>query len=154
MIFSLVAATPTDCSSSRSQLSQFMGEIRKTAFADRVRTVALAGRSSLCINEELKKSCKTNDELNDRCLDLQRKGKDRCPYLPPPEEADKLETFRDHIFASVHTVDDLEDLGRSSKTCPYYGSRKAIRQAQLVAVPYQLVLVKETRQALGLDVQE
>lgn len=131
-----------------------MGEIRKTEFADRVRTVALAGRSNLCINDDLKKTCKSNDELNDRCLDLQKKGKDRCPYLPPPEEQDRLEAFRDQVFASVHTVDDLEELGRSSKTCPYYGSRKAIKQAQMVAVPYQLVLVKETREALGLNIKE
>lgn len=129
-----------------------MGEIRKTPYSERIRTTPLAGRANLCIHDELKKKCKSNDELNDRCLDLQKKGKERCPYMPPPEEQTKLESFRDEVFASVHTVEDLEDLGRGTKTCPYYGSRKAINQAQLIALPYQLVLVKETREALGLDV--
>lgn len=131
-----------------------MGEVRKTAFADRLRTVPLAGRANLCINDEVKSSSKTSEELNDRCLDLQKKGKEGCPHLPPPEDPTKLESFRDQIHATVHTVEDMEDLGRSSKTCPYYGSRKALNQAQLVALPYQMVLSQQTREAIGLDIRE
>ena len=60
-----------------------------------------------------------------------RTGARRCEYLPPSDEPEKLDEFRDNVFASVHTVEDMEDLGRSSKVCPYYGSRRAIRQAQV-----------------------
>lgn len=58
-------------------------------------------------------------------------GAQRCQFLPPSDEPEKLDEFRDNVFASVHTVEDMEDLGRSNKACPYYGSRRAIRQAQV-----------------------
>lgn len=36
--------------------------------------------------------------------------------------------------ATVHDIEDIEDLGRRTKTCPYYGSRKAVRAAEVVTV--------------------
>lgn len=94
-------------------------------------------------------------------LDLQRgadfgsldKGK-RCEYLPPIDEPERLEDFRDHAFSQVHSIEDLEDLGREMKTCPYYGSRKAIKQAQLVTLPYNLLLLKQARETLGISLTE
>lgn len=125
-----------------------MNEIRKTKHAS-LRAVPLSGRGNLCINDQLKNSCRSNEELNERCLDLQKKGTSsqhassrrcvigdrtgaqRCEFLPPSDEPEKLDEFRDNVFASVHTVEDMEDLGRANKVCPYYGSRRAIKQAQV-----------------------
>ena len=97
------------------------------------------------------------------CQSLTSTGKERCPYLPPHDEPAKLETFRDHALSQPSAIEDLEDLGRRLHTCtwasrsefdasgPYYGSRKAIRSAQLVAMPYQLLLSTTARDALGID---
>ena len=83
--------------------------------------------------------------------------------MPPYDEPAKLETFRDHALSQPSAIEDLEDLGRRLHTCtwtsrsdldasgPYYGSRKAIRSAQLVAMPYQLLLSTTARDALGID---
>lgn len=111
--------------------------------------------------------------LNDRCLDLQQAGAltsssreapsdrrtppdkaKRCEFLPPVDEVERLEDFRDHALSQVHSIDDLEDLGREMKICPYYGSRKAIKQAQLVTLPYNLLLKKQARDSFGINLEE
>ena len=115
-------------SRTHSQLSQFIGEIRKTPFAD-TRAIALGSRANLCINDDVKRAAKGTEDLNERCLDLQKKGarfsvvrthlagKERCPYLPPHDEPAKLETFRDHALSQPSAIEDLEDLGRRLHTC-------------------------------------
>ena len=59
------------------------------------------------------------------------KGKKRCPYLPPPEEETRMLDLRDHILATPRNIEDLLELGKELGTCPYYGSRRAIPQAQV-----------------------
>jgi chromosome transmission fidelity protein 1 len=50
-----------------------MGEIRKTAFST-ARTIPLSSRANLCINDDVKRASKGVEDLNERCLDLQKKG--------------------------------------------------------------------------------
>jgi chromosome transmission fidelity protein 1 len=113
-------------SRTHSQLSQFVAELRKTSFAqvdpvraapspsptsdgsipssgvDRpVRLIPLGSRQNLCINDDVrKKSGGSNEALGDLCVDLQKGGKDRCPYLPPMSEPAKLNAFRDKALVS------------------------------------------------------
>jgi chromosome transmission fidelity protein 1 len=37
------------------------------------------------------------------------------------------------------------------QACPYYAARKAAKEAQLVALPYNVLLHAKTREACGLD---
>ena len=60
------------------------------------------------------------------------KGKKRCPHLPPPEEETRMLDLRDHILAIPRDIEDLLELGKELGTCPYYGSRRAIPQAQVM----------------------
>lgn len=71
--------------------------------------------------------------------------------------------------ASPKDIEELATAGRNAQTCPYYGSRRAIPQAevsqlyhwcamrdlmlnlQLVTLPYNLLLQKSAREALGID---
>lgn len=39
-------------------------------------------------------------------------------------------------------------------TCPYFGSRKAVPQAELVVLPYNLLLSKTARETLGIELQD
>lgn len=48
---------------------------------------------------------------------------------------------------------DIEELVNTAKqinACPYYASRKASKEAQLVMLPYNTVLHKSTRDGVGL----
>lgn len=62
--------------------------------------------------------------------------------------------FRDQILASPKDIEDLAEAGRLVNTCPYFASRKAIPQAELVTLPYNLLLQKSAREALGIDLKD
>ncbi|GAA5845996.1 hypothetical protein JCM9279_004750 [Rhodotorula babjevae] len=166
-------------SRTHSQLSQFVAELRKTLFARSdvslalptptnstasspapeasrpVRIIPLGSRQTLCINDDVRrKSGGSNEAMGDLCAELQKGGKDRCEFLPPMTEPARLNDFRDKALASVHDIEDIEDLGRKTHTCPYYGSRKAVRAAEVVTLPYNMLMQKSAREALGISLKE
>ncbi|WVZ97068.1 hypothetical protein U9M48_042630 [Paspalum notatum var. saurae] len=61
-------------SRTHSQLSQFVGELKKTEFSRRIRTVCLGSRKNLCINKDVLKLGSAN-RINERCLELQKNNK-------------------------------------------------------------------------------
>ncbi|KAL8280650.1 hypothetical protein RQP46_006973 [Phenoliferia psychrophenolica] len=166
-------------SRTHSQLSQFVSEVRKTSFANPqvpstedtassstplstpptphpVRVIPLGSRQQLCINDEVRdKSRGSNEALGDLCLELQKGTgtEKRCKFLPPVAEPAKMNSFRDRALASVHDIEDIEDLGRKLHTCPYYGSRRAVRSAELVTLPYNMLMQKSAREALGISLK-
>lgn len=54
----------------------------------------------------------------------------------------------------MHDIEDIEDLGRRLNTCPYYGTRKAVRAAEFVTLPYNLLMNKVAREALNISLKE
>ncbi|GAA5942149.1 hypothetical protein JCM3775_007413, partial [Rhodotorula graminis] len=54
----------------------------------------------------------------------------------------------------VRDIEDIEDLGRKTHTCPYYGSRKAVRAAEVVTLPYNLLMQRSAREALGISLKD
>ncbi|GAA5960705.1 hypothetical protein JCM3765_007297 [Sporobolomyces pararoseus] len=173
-------------SRTHSQLSQFVAELRKTQFSQAaqpasdsakspptssdspveqrpIRLIPLGSRQNLCINDEVRKRSKGNNELlGDLCTDLQKGGgssstgakEKRCPYLLPMSEPTKLNQFRDQALASVRDIEDIEDLGRKLNTCPYYGTRRAVKAAEVVTLPYNMLMQKTAREALGISLKD
>ncbi|KDR82649.1 hypothetical protein GALMADRAFT_57427 [Galerina marginata CBS 339.88] len=156
-------------SRTHSQLSQVLPELSKLKLPSRpsitnhhrehdcnptptTRAVSLGSRKQLCINDELR--AKVHD-LDEACRELLgEKGGKRCKYLPQIGEEEKMLDFRDQILASAKDIEDLADAGRLAHTCPYFGSRRAIPQAELVTLPYNLLLQKSAREALGIDLKD
>ncbi|KAH0832205.1 putative DNA repair helicase [Lanmaoa asiatica] len=113
------------------------------------RNVSLGSRKQLCINEDVRSR---PGDLDEKCRELQDGHKERrCPHLPLPEDQARLLDLRDQILASPKDIEDLAIAGRNAQTCPYYGSRRAIPQAELVTLPYNLLLQRTAREALGID---
>lgn len=50
-------------------------------------------------------------------------------------------------------IEDLVDLGSRLGTCPYYGSRRLVPEADLIVLPYQSLLSKSARESLGLNLK-
>ncbi|CAM9799349.1 unnamed protein product, partial [Ectocarpus fasciculatus] len=61
-------------SRTHSQTSQFVNEVKKTAFAQGVRCASLGSRRTLCGNERVS-SLKTDGKMRDACLELQKNKK-------------------------------------------------------------------------------
>ncbi|WFD30427.1 RNA helicase [Malassezia sp. CBS 17886] len=153
-------------SRTHSQLSQTVGELKKTAFgsgsADRdpARTVCLGSRKQLCVNADVQRVGATlgAEAMNERCLELIESGtsKARCAYLPASDAAgrQRMAEFQDATLASVHDIEELVQLGRSMHVCPYFGARNAVREAELVLLPYNLLLHRDARESLQLVLDE
>ena len=69
-------------------------------------------------------------------------------YLTP------LQLLSEEALVSVRDIEDMAALGRQRHACPYYASRASIPLAQIVVLPYNLLLHKSTREAIGIDVKD
>ncbi|KAL5072678.1 hypothetical protein RYX36_011662 [Vicia faba] len=159
------------CSRTHSQLSQFVKELRRTVFADEMGVVSLGSRKNLCINKEVL-AIGNAAGVNERCLELQKKKKNDaskvknlklgtgahrtkassgCPML----KKHRLQReFRNEISQQGPLdIEDLANLGKTMGTCPYYGSRSLVQKVDLVVLPYQSLLSKSSREALGLNLK-
>lgn len=68
------------------------------------------------------------------------------------------QSLREHFKneAWEHDVLDIEDLvqlGSKIGTCPYYGSRDMVQEADIVVLPYQSLLLRSARESLGLNLK-
>ena len=55
------------------------------------------------------------------------------------------------MLSSPLEIEELVGLGKSVGACPYYASRAALKEAQLVVLPYTALLQESTRDSLGLN---
>ncbi|EST05055.1 ATP-dependent helicase, C-terminal [Kalmanozyma brasiliensis GHG001] len=155
-------------SRTHSQLSQFVAELKKTSFGQidvidaeawPIRTISLGSRKQMCINEEVQRIGRTrgSEAMNERCLELMKgkKGRTKCPSLPTFNQAGRAQIleFRDAAMSEVGDIEDLVELGKQTKTCPYFAARSSAKQAQLVTLPYNLLLQKDARSALGISLE-
>lgn len=135
-------------SRTHSQLSQFVHEIKKTIYAD-AKCVTLGSRKNLCINDHVLKLGNIS-HINDKCLDLQA-STCKCPFLQ--KESNQMDDFADAAHAVMKDIEELSILGRKTKTCSYYGSRHSVKGAEIICVPYNLLLQESAREAIGIRLE-
>ena len=147
------------CSRTHSQISQFVKEIKSTEFGQfkdsvRIRNAALASRRNLCVNDSVRfnsgdGSLRSAGAISERCLELKRSSEHDCPHF----DSGPQKLFRDTSLAEIHDVEDLARLGRKLGSCPYYGIRKSIPLAELVTVPYSMLLHSRMRKMLHIPLE-
>ncbi|KJE05212.1 chromosome transmission fidelity protein 1 [Cryptococcus gattii NT-10] len=148
-------------SRTHTQLRQLTSELLKTSFANYdpmpespsaeapshgVSLVPLGSRKQLCINEKVRALARKggDERMNEACLDMQKPAK--------TDEIMMLDA-RDMILTSVKDIEDIVAVGKKSCVCPYYATRKAVKQSQIVILPYNLLLQKNAREALGINLK-
>ncbi|RCI12699.1 hypothetical protein L249_0612 [Ophiocordyceps polyrhachis-furcata BCC 54312] len=155
-------------SRTHSQLSQFIAELRRPSFpsslpgtmaeerattSERVKLLPLSSRQRLCINPAVAR-LRSTQAINDRCAELQQaKSGKKCSYVPNQELRNQTHRFRDAALAALPDIEDLYQLGKSLAVCPYYASRAALPAAEIVTLPYPLLLQKKAREALGIKLE-
>ena len=137
------------CSRTHSQLSQFISEIQKTTFKDKIRLLALGSRVNLCVNPEVNRS-KNLSIINDKCMDLARKGKQSCAF----KKVSEMRNLRDELLATQMDIEDAHEAGKQLKCCPYYAGRYAIEEAEVLVVPYNVLLHEKTRNSFNLKLDQ
>ncbi|XP_054475271.1 ATP-dependent DNA helicase DDX11 isoform X2 [Anoplopoma fimbria] len=153
------------CSRTHSQLAQFVHEVQKSPFSKDISLVTLGSRQNLCVNEEVRR-LGSIQRINDRCMEMQKNkhekpqheegvkrkrgpAKSVCPY----NKASALQQMRDNVLGTVHDIEQMLKLGRETHACPYYATRLAVPPAQLVVLPYQMLLHEATRRAAGVQLK-
>ncbi|XP_049430939.1 ATP-dependent DNA helicase DDX11 isoform X1 [Epinephelus fuscoguttatus] len=153
------------CSRTHSQLAQFVHEVQKSPFSKDISLVTLGSRQNLCINEEVRR-LGSIQRINDRCMEMQKNkhekphqeegakrkrgpAKSVCPY----HKSSAMQQMRDEILGTVHDIEQMLKQGRETHACPYYTTRLAVPPAQLVVLPYQMLLHEATRKAAGVQLQ-
>ncbi|KAI1809263.1 DNA repair helicase [Poronia punctata] len=153
-------------SRTHSQLTQFISELRRPSFSpsvpgeflkdhpdpsiEAVKHVPLSSRQRLCINPSVA-HLGSLSAINDRCSELQQsKSKDKCQFIPNAGNLGPTHQFRDNVLATLPDIEDLHNLGKSLQVCPYYASRAAIPRAEIITLPYPLLLQQAARDALGI----
>ncbi|KJZ73450.1 hypothetical protein HIM_07244 [Hirsutella minnesotensis 3608] len=155
-------------SRTHSQLSQFITELRRPSFppslpasvakeketsSETVKLLPLSSRQRLCINPTVSRLGSVQ-AINDRCAELQKpKSGKKCSYVPNEELLSQTHQFRDAALATLPDVEDLYQLGKSLAVCPYYASRTALPGAEIITLPYPLLLQKSARDALGIKLE-
>jgi len=168
------------CSRTHSQLSQFVGELQRVHLpaglppetedpnnptpttatipepTEEIKQITLGSRKNLCINPKINKPTSTQTTINERCTELQQPktpSAKKCPYLPTKDSQTQTLDFKDHALASIRDIEDLASVGKKLGICPYYASRPAIAPAEIVTLPYPLLLQKSAREALGISLK-
>jgi chromosome transmission fidelity protein 1 len=153
-----------------SQISQFISEVRRIpGVGSTLRVVALGSRKQLCVNPDVK-AAGSDAQINEKCRELldhsrrssaaaapsspdrQQSGRESsgCPFI---SDEDRVALLRDRVLASARDVEDAAQLGVGMGACAYYGSRRAVAQAQIIALPYSMLLHRGTRAAMDLRLE-
>ena len=121
----------------------------------------LISRANMCINESVKQ-LGNSTLINERCLELHKK-KSRGKATSKGEEGSSVKkrakttagcpfrkesaiaTLYDQTLLEVQDIEQLVTAGRKLGACPYYASRKAVSDAEVVVLPYNTLLHKSTR---------
>lgn len=156
------------CSRTHSQLSQVVNEVKQTVYGKSIQIASLASRQNYCINPAVKK-LQSNVLINERCLELQ---KGTCSKSTATENGrtikktrnsemkkctfyvqNQIENLRDSVLVDVMDIEELVKVAATEKACPYYSARLAAQSAQVVMLPYQMLLHRRTRQQTGLSLK-
>ncbi|KAH8885563.1 DNA repair helicase [Thozetella sp. PMI_491] len=157
-------------SRTHSQLAQFISELRRPTFpssmpheraqgedtpdTEGVKHIPLSSRQKLCINPSVSRLGSLS-AINDRCAELQQsKTKDKkCKFVPNADNLKATHQFRDTALATLPDIEDMYHTGKQLQVCPYYASRTAIPGAEIITLPYPLLLQETAREALGIKLE-
>jgi len=81
-----------------------------------------------------------------------KKQTTKCPFLPS-DGAKQQTLYRDHALSQVRNLEDLAELGKKLGTCSYYGTRRAVAQAEVICMPYATLLHKGTRESMKIPLK-
>ncbi|KAJ1900499.1 ATP-dependent DNA helicase chl1 [Kickxella alabastrina] len=143
-------------SRTHSQLQQFISEIKRTSFgkSSKIKCVTLGSRWQLCTNDRVRSDCHSVHSLNERCLEMQQQGskKTRCAFLPA--QRTPMFDYKESIGSKIMDIEELATEGRRLSVCAYYGTRAAVSAAQVVALPYNMLLSQSARESMGVSLKD
>ncbi|XP_008552312.1 regulator of telomere elongation helicase 1 homolog [Microplitis demolitor] len=132
-------------SRTHSQLTQVMGELKRTSFKH-LKVAVIGSRDQLCIHPEISKESNSADKIH-LC---QAKVRTRsCMYYNNVENRKEEAIFKDTIC----DIEDLVKAGTKFKCCPYFMAKELKQSADITFMPYNYLLDAKTRRSQAIDLQ-
>ena len=124
------------CSRTHKQLGQLVNQLKKTSYTPSI--AILGSRSQYCVNPRLNEI----DDKNSGCSELIKDGK--CFYYNGKEKLSKI------IGEKLMDIEELRNEGKKCKGCPYFASRIAVRDADVIFAPYNYLMDSKVREAVDV----
>lgn len=122
------------------QIDQFIEQLHRTTYKPTV--TILASRMLTCIHPV----ARSNNDLEKTCSDLLKKN--GCSFFLNKEKL---------VGVMKHKIFDIEELKKEGKKCggcPFYASRLAQQNAEIVFCPYNYIVDENIRRAMDIDLKD
>lgn len=126
------------CSRTHTQLAQVISELKRNEH--KYNAVVLGSRRMYCVNDKIK-NIKSLDELNNKCKEAVKTNS--CEY------------YGGSFFTSdPQDIEDLVNLAKEHKFCPYYFSREHAYECEIVFLPYNLIFTKNRKECSEINLED
>lgn len=103
-----------------------------------------------CLDLQKKTSTSSKVAQDGKVLKKKMRDSPSCMYY----KQTAIEELRNEALLQVQDVEDLVKISKELNACPYYASRKAAEDAEIVFIPYNTLLHKATREANGIKLKD
>ena len=136
-------------SRTHSQIREFISELKKTKYSH-LKVVHLGSRANLCIEPSVKNIGNNNSQsmINENCK-LLRESTKKCQFYKKIE----IENTKDYIFDKILDIEDANKIFTKNNVCPYYSTRSNSYFAQILCVPYNMIINKSMRDSQDIDLK-
>ncbi|KAG0710780.1 Regulator of telomere elongation helicase 1 [Chionoecetes opilio] len=132
-------------SRTHSQLSQAVGEMKRTAYKY-MKVSVIGSRDQLCVHPEVSKETNNNSKVHMCQVKVKAKT---CHYY------NQVEAKREdpELRLGILDIEDLVKLGKKKPFCPYYMTRELRKDGDIIFMPYNYLLDPKTRKAHGVELE-
>ncbi|KCV69607.1 hypothetical protein H696_04026 [Fonticula alba] len=132
-------------SRTHSQLAQVMNELKRTSFT--VRSGIIASREHLCINHSVVQLTSATA----RDLACNRRIRERtCEYF---NRQDVMEQEMATYMQGTRDIEDMLGFGREKQVCPFFLSRVALDESDVILLPYNYLVDPAVRRSQRINLQ-
>ncbi|KAL6935293.1 uncharacterized protein HGUI_00971 [Hanseniaspora guilliermondii] len=148
-------------SRTHSQLQQFSQQLKKVKLhssfknfkfshksilseRERVKLLPVGSKRQLCCNDRINTNTLTVEQINDKCQDLRKDN--NCLYFKNLKDSstNSITNFpTPELYKTIIDIEDLHEIGKQSKKCPYYGTKPLLETAEIITMPYQLLFMND-----------
>lgn len=133
-------------SRTHAQIAQLVRELRKSPYSPRM--CILGSREQYCINQDVIKSGNNKGEECKKHLKEQS-----CAHFQGAQRLAEHKSFADGGVLQVHDIEDMVDLGKKIRGCPYFASRSMVSDADIVFCPYNYLIDPLIRDSMDVDLK-
>ncbi|XP_012381353.2 Fanconi anemia group J protein [Dasypus novemcinctus] len=133
------------------QIAQITRELRRTAYSGVPMTI-LSSRDHTCVHPEVV----GNFNRKEKCMELlDGKNGGSCYFYHGVHKISDQHTFQAlQGMCLAWDIEELVNLGKKLKACPYYTARELLEDADIVFCPYNYLLDAQIRESLDINLKE